>query len=182
MGGGEGEETASISRDHTLHVSPSGLLTLTGGKWTTYRKMAEDAVDHGVILGELEPQECVTRELNIHGFHSHPERFRELAPYGSDAPAVEALIRSDPALAEPIHPRLRPRSGEVVWAAREEMARTVDDVLSRRTRSLVLDARAAIEAAPRVAELMAKELGRGTEWADSQVKSFREMARSYVLD
>jgi len=181
-GGGDDGGTASLSRDHTLHVSTSGLMTLAGGKWTTYRKMAEDAVDHGMILGGLDPQECVTRELNIHGFHSHPERFGELAPYGSDAPAVEALIRSDPALAEPIHPRLRPRSGEVVWAAREEMARTVDDVLSRRTRSLVLDARAAIEASPKVAELMAKELGHGNHWVDSQVTSFKEMAGSYLLD
>jgi glycerol-3-phosphate dehydrogenase len=181
VGRGDDGDTASLSRDHTLHVSNSGLMTLTGGKWTTYRKMAEDAIDHGIILGGLEPRECVTRELNIHGFHSHPERFGELAAYGSDAPAVEALIRSDPALAEPLHPRLRPRSGEVVWAVREEMARTVDDVLARRTRSLILDARAAVEAAPKVAELMATELGRDVEWVESQVEDFREMAKAYVL-
>jgi glycerol-3-phosphate dehydrogenase len=162
-------------------VSNSGFVTLTGGKWTTYRKMAEDAVDHGIILGGLEAQECVTRELNIHGFHTHPERFGELADYGSDAPAVDALIQSDPALAEPLHPRLRPRSGEVVWAVREEMARTVDDVLARRTRSLVLDARAAVEAAPRVAELMAMELEKDPAWVEAQVNSFTEMAKPYVL-
>ncbi len=173
--------TASLSRDHTLHVSGSGLLTLAGGKWTTYRKMAEDAVDHGIILGGLEPRECVTRELNIHGFHTHPERFGELAAYGSDAPAVEGLIRSDPALAELLHPRLRPRAGEVVWAVREEMARTVDDVLARRTRSLVLDARAAVESAPRVAKLMASELGRDEAWVEAQVESFTEMAKAYIL-
>jgi glycerol-3-phosphate dehydrogenase len=181
VGGGDESDTASLSRDHTLHVSRSGLLTLTGGKWTTYRKMAEDAIDHGIILGGLEPRECVTRELNIHGFHTHPERFGDLAAYGSDAPAVEELIRSDPSLGEPIHPRLRPRAGEVVWAVREEMARTVDDVLSRRTRSLVLDARAAVESAPRVAELMAGELDRGPEWVEDQVGTFREMAKAYIL-
>jgi glycerol-3-phosphate dehydrogenase len=181
VGGGDDGETASLSRDHTLQISSSGLLTLTGGKWTTYRKMAEDAIDHGIILGGMEPRECVTRELNIHGFHTHPERFGELADYGSDAPAVEELMRSDPALAEPLHPRLRPRTGEVVWAVREEMARTVDDVLSRRTRSLVLDARAAVEAAPRVAELMASELGRDEEWVEGQVEGFTEMAKGYLL-
>jgi glycerol-3-phosphate dehydrogenase len=181
VGGGEGGDTASLSRDHTLQVSRSGLLTLTGGKWTTYRKMAEDAVDHGIVLGGLEPRECVTRELNIHGFHTHPERFGELGAYGSDAPAVEGLIRSDPALAERLHPRLRPRLGEVVWAVRQEMARSVDDVLSRRTRSLILDARAAVEAAPRVAELMAKELGRDESWVKAQVKSFGDLAKSYIL-
>jgi len=179
--GGEGD-TASLSRDHTLLVSNSGLVTLAGGKWTTYRKMAEDAVDHGIILGGMEARDCVTRDLNIHGFHTHPERFGELSAYGSDAPAVDGLIRSGPDLAEPLHPRLRPLSGEVIWAVREEMARTVDDVLSRRTRSLVLDARAAMEAAPRVAELMAAELRRDGGWVSSQVSAFTEMAKNYVLD
>ena len=181
VGGGDDDDTASISRDHTLHVSSSGLVTLTGGKWTTYRKMAEDTVDHGIVLGGLESEECVTRELNIHGFHTHPERFGELEAYGSDAPAVEALIRSDPAWSEPLHPRLRPRMGEVLWAVREEMARTVDDVLSRRTRSLILDARAAMDAAPKVAELMAQELDRDGDWVESQVEEFRAMATGYLL-
>jgi glycerol-3-phosphate dehydrogenase len=182
VGGGNEEETASLSRDHTLQVSGSGLVTITGGKWTTYRKMAEDTVDHAIVLGGLEPRDCVTRELNIHGFHTHPERFGHLAPYGSDAPAVEALLASDPALSRRLHPRLPARAGEVVWAVREEMARTVDDVLARRTRSLILDARAAAEAAPKVAELMARELGQDPAWASAQVESFREMAAGYVLE
>ena len=181
VGGGDDEDTSSISRDHTLQVSSSGLVTLTGGKWTTYRKMAEDAVDHGIVLGGLESRECVTRELNIHGFHTHPERFGTLAPYGSDAPALEELIGSLPELSQPIHPRLRPLAGEVVWAVKEEMARTVDDVLSRRTRSLILDARASVEAAPKVAELMAKELGQDGAWVESQVQAFAQMAMAYVL-
>jgi glycerol-3-phosphate dehydrogenase len=178
---GDAGDTASLSRDHTLHVSSSGLLTLTGGKWTTYRKMAEDAVDHGIVLGGLAPRDCITRDLSIHGFHIHPERFGELEAYGSDAPAVEALIRSDPAFAEPLHDRLRPRAGEVVWAVREEMARTVDDVLARRTRSLILDARAALESAPKVAELMAEELGRDRTWILAQVQAFTELAETYFL-
>jgi glycerol-3-phosphate dehydrogenase len=182
VAGGEAEETASLSRDHTLQVSGSGLVTITGGKWTTYRKMAEDTVDHAAVVGGLEPRDCVTRHLNIHGFHTHPERFGELAAYGSDAPAVEALLASDPALAELLHPRLPIRAGEVVWAVREEMARTVDDVLARRTRSLVLDARAAAEAAPAVADLMAGELGRDSGWASDQVDAFQHLAAGYVLE
>jgi glycerol-3-phosphate dehydrogenase len=181
VGGGKYEDTSSLSRDHTLQISGSGLLTITGGKWTTYRKMAEDTVDHGIVLGGLEPRECVTAELNIHGFHTHPERFGKLEAYGSDAPAVDALIRSAPSLGAPIHPRLRPLAGEVIWAVREEMARTVDDVLSRRTRSLILDARAAVEAAPVVAELMAAELVRDSAWVEAQVDSFRSLAAGYVL-
>jgi glycerol-3-phosphate dehydrogenase len=182
VGAGENGDTSSLSRDHTLQVSSSGLLTLTGGKWTTYRKMAEDAVDHGIVLGSLEPQECVTKELNIHGFHTHPERFGELSFFGSDAPAVETLIRSEPSFGNRIHPRLRPRVGEVVWAVREEMARTVDDVLARRTRSLILDARAATEAAPAVAKVLAAELGRDRAWIDAQIEAFARMAEGYVLN
>jgi len=178
---GDGEDTASLSRDHTLQVSNSGLVTITGGKWTTYRKMAEDTVDHCIVLGGMEPRECVTKNLNIHGFHTHPERFGDLAAYGSDAPGVEALISSDPALARTIHPRLGLRAGEVVWAVREEMARTVDDVLARRTRSLILDARAAMEAAPRVAELMAPELEKDPSWAHEQAEAFTRMAEGYLI-
>ena len=178
---GDVNDTASVSRDHTLQVSRSGLVTITGGKWTTYRKMAEDTVDHGIVLGDLEPRECVTRELSLHGSHTHPERFGELAAYGSDAPAVEALLRSRDDWGEKLHPRLRARGGEVVWAARQEMARTVDDVLARRTRSLVLDARAAMEAAPRVAEILAEALGRDRSWTQDQSQSFQETAAGYLL-
>lgn len=181
VGGGDDDDTSSISRDHTLQISRSGLMTLTGGKWTTYRKMAEDAVGHGIVLGEMEPRPCGTKDLNVHGYHSHPSRFGELAFFGSDAPAVESLIHSRAPLSERIHPRLRPMAGEIVWAVREEMARTVEDVLSRRTRSLILDARAAMEAAPLVAGLMAEELGRGQEWIDDQVESFTRLAQGYIL-
>jgi glycerol-3-phosphate dehydrogenase len=182
VGSTEDGDTASISRDHSLTVSASGLMTITGGKWTTYRRMAEDTVDHGIVLGMLEPRDCVTKDLNIHGHHAHPERFGALAAYGSDAPAVEALLRSDPRLGEVLDPSLPARVGEVVWAVREEMARTVDDVLSRRTRSLLLNARAAVEAAPRVAEIMAKELGRTRSWRKDQVEEFIQLASNYILD
>jgi glycerol-3-phosphate dehydrogenase len=181
VGRAEDGDTASISRDHSLTVSASGLLTITGGKWTTYRKMAEDTVDHGIVLGMLEPRECVTEELNIHGHHAHPERFGALAAYGSDAPAVEALLLSDPRLGEALAPGLPARVGEVVWAVREEMARTVDDVLSRRTRSLLLNARAAVAAAPRVAGIMAKELGRDRKWRKGQVEEFNKVADGHIL-
>jgi glycerol-3-phosphate dehydrogenase len=177
--GTEGD-TAAISREHTITVTKSGLVTVAGGKWTTYRKMAEDAVDHAATLGGLEPRECVTRELDIHGIHRHAAQFGELEHYGSDALAVEALLASRTDWAERLHPRLRARAGEVVWAVRTEMARTVDDFLARRTRALVLDARAAIEASPRVASLMAEELGRDGSWRQSQIESFSELAAHYL--
>jgi glycerol-3-phosphate dehydrogenase len=173
-----GGQTASLSRDHTVHISRSGLLTLAGGKWTTYRKMAEDAIDHAALVAELEERPSVTAELKIHGYHAASSTFGGLGRYGSEAPSVAALLRENPRYAETIHPKLDVKAGEVVWAARREMARTVEDVLSRRTRALVLDARAALEAAPRVAELLGETLGKSEEWRDAQLRAFEITARN----
>jgi glycerol-3-phosphate dehydrogenase len=178
---GSTAETAALSRDHTVHIARSGLVSVAGGKWTTYRRMAEDAVDQAALLARLPQRPCVTRELGVHGFHRRAESFGELAAYGSDAPAIDDLLRSDRALRDLVHPRLSLRAGEIVWAVRREMARTVDDVLARRTRSLLLDARAAIEAAPRVAAWMARELGRDAAWEAEQVRAFTALARNYLI-
>jgi glycerol-3-phosphate dehydrogenase len=177
----EGKNTAALSRDHNIHISSSGLLSVSGGKWTTYRKMAEDCVDQASTLAGLEARPCVTERLNIHGYHSNAAKFGELALYGADAPAVEELMRSESALGDKLHPAFEARAGEVVWSARYEMARTVDDFLARRSRALVLNARAAIEAAPRVAELLAKELGRDHQWQQTQKETFNSIAQNYVL-
>ncbi len=179
VGGGEGS-TAQLSRDHTIQISGSGLITIAGGKWTTYRHMAEDVVDQAATLAALEPRPCVTRRLPIHGYHRHAEKFGALAFYGADAPALADLERHDPELEGRLHPDLRTTAGEVIWAARYEMARTVEDVLARRSRSLLLDARAAAAAAPAVARLMARELGRSEAWQQAQVEAFRDLAGGYV--
>jgi glycerol-3-phosphate dehydrogenase len=178
----EGDEvsTASLSRDHTLLISDSGLVTITGGKWTTYRKMAEDTVDQAATLAGLDERPCVTRNLHLHGYHAHAERFGELSHFGSDAPEIRELLGREPRYAEPIHEALTTRAGEVVWAVRHEMARSVEDVLSRRSRALLLDARAAMAAAPAVAALIATELGRDQAWANAQVDGFRALADGYL--
>jgi glycerol-3-phosphate dehydrogenase len=173
-------DTAALSREHSILVSESGLLTIAGGKWTTYRKMAEDAVEYGATLAGLDPGASITERLNIHGFHEHAERFGELAAYGSDALEIIELMREE-GLERRLHPRLPIRAAEVVWAVREEMARTVEDVLARRTRCLLFDARAATEAAPEVAALMAAELGQDGAWAAGQVEAFSAVAEGYVL-
>ncbi len=179
---GKGKRTAALSRDHTLHVSRSGLITVTGGKWTTYRKMAEDVIDEAAGLGGLADTPCRTHDLRLHGWvegdDEHIIDFRSV--YGADLARVDALAAEDPALAAPLHERLPYRGAEVVWAARAEMARTVEDCLARRTRALLLDARAALEAAPLVASLMARELGHGEEWARAQVESFTALAGGYL--
>jgi len=173
--------TAALSRDHTIRIENSGMITICGGKWTTYRHMAEDCVNQAATLASLPERECMTRHLNIHGFHPTAERFGALEVYGSDAPAIEALMQQGPALAKPLDPALPYTLAEVIWAARNEMARTVEDILARRTRALFLNARAAIAMAPKVAALLAAELERGPEWQQVQLESFQETARHYLL-
>jgi glycerol-3-phosphate dehydrogenase len=176
----EAESTAHISREHSIDVSASGLLTIAGGKWTTYRNMAEDCVDHAINVGDLPDRPCVTKSLRIHGHLRDAARFGELASYGSDATSVSALIESDERLQERLHDALPYQAGEVIWSARFEMARTVDDYLSRRSRSTFLNARAAMEMAPAVAQLLADEQGRGAAWVEGQLKEYNEIARGYL--
>jgi glycerol-3-phosphate dehydrogenase len=173
--------TAALSRAHTIHIEPSGLLTITGGKWTTYRQMAEEAVDQAASLARLPERPCVTRNLAIHGSHRHAERFDALSVYGSDAPAIVHLQRDDAALGQRLHRSLPYTGAEVVWATREEMARKVEDVLARRCRALVLNARAAVQMAPEVARLMAAELGRDISWQQQETAQFTELAKQYML-
>jgi glycerol-3-phosphate dehydrogenase len=177
---GNETNTAELSREHIIHISNSGLLTIAGGKWTTYRLMAKLCVNHALSLADLESRPCETKMLNIHGYHKTPEKFEEYAFYGSDAPVIQDLMRSDHEHKEKLHPALRARVGEVIWAVRFEAARTVDDFLARRTRSLQLNARAAREMAPRVASLMAKELGRDDKWEREQIESFHKISENYL--
>lgn len=176
-----GIATAALSRDHSVLIDPvSGLVTVAGGKWTTYRRMAEDAVDLAATLAGLETRPCPTRHLPIHGHDADAGRFGPLAHYGSDAPAIAELGRRDPALAGPLHPGLPVSGAEVVWACREEMARSLEDALARRSRSLLFDARAAAAAAPAAARLMARELGRDGAWESAQVAAFTALAADYL--
>jgi len=177
----EGKLTAALSRDHTIHIDASGLLTTTGGKWTTYRNMAEHTVDQAADLGRLAERSCVTRTLNVHGYHSNADRFGALGVYGADAPAIQDLMRATPSLAVPLHAKLPYTGAEVVWAARHEMARTVEDVLARRTRALFLNARAAEAMAPEVSRLMASELGWDSSRQAAEVTAFSALAKGYQL-
>ncbi len=169
-----GDNTASMSRDHAIRVDAPGLVTITGGKWTTYRSMAEACVDKATAMARLPRRSCPTEELRLHGYAANSSG--SLAIYGSDAAEIRRLMESDPALAEPLHPALPYCGAEVVWAVRSEMARTVADALTRRTRALFLNSRAAVEMAPRVAELMARELGRDAAWIAEQVRTIGELA------
>ncbi len=179
--GGETTSTKEISRSHHLRVSLSGLVTITGGKWTTYRKMAQDTVDKAAMVGGLEEQKCRTEDMPIHGWLSNVNYQDPLYYYGSDADSLRDLASDHPELGTQLHKKLPYTPIEVIWSARYEMARTVEDILARRQRALFLDARAAIEMAPQVAKILAKELGRDEKWQKQQVEQFTNLARGYYL-
>jgi glycerol-3-phosphate dehydrogenase len=181
---GHAGSTAGLSREHTLTVSSSGLVTITGGKWTIYRRMGEDCINRVTEIGGFSSVPSRTAALPLYGSSSGTETFSppaHLAVYGTDRKKVEALVASQAGLGELLHERLPYLKAEVVWAARHEMARTVEDVLARRTRALLLDCSAAIEAAPRVAEILATELHRDARWQQTQIEAFRSLATVYQL-
>lgn len=178
---GDSRLTAALSRDHTIHIDDSGLLTTAGGKWTTYRHMAEDAVDQAAEFGRLPERPCVTRDLAIHGATASTSERTVWSLYGSDAEGVRELERAEPALAAPLDPMLSWTGSHVVWAARMEFARSVEDVLARRCRALFLNTAAAIRMAPAAAALLARELGRDDAWARAEVARFEHLAAGYTL-
>ncbi len=177
--GSDGTPTKSISRNHEVIVSPSGLVTLVGGKWTTYRKMAQDALDTALRMAGLPDRPCVTSSLPIHGHTTSSRTDDRLDVYGADAEGVRTLEKEHPDWAQPLHPQLPYSKAEIVWAARHEMARTVGDALARRTRALIYDATAAAEAAEPTARLMAAELGRHDDWVRAQTTEFLALAAGY---
>ena len=160
------QSSALLSRDHLVLVSPSGLVSITGGKWTTYRKMAEDTVDRAARVAGLPVRRCRTAGLGLAG----------QTPEASERSRKESVEAS-----ELLHPELPYRVADVIRGVREEMARRVEDVLARRTRLLVLDARASIELAPKVARLMASELGRDAKWEREQTAAYKRLAAAYVV-
>lgn len=174
-----GNSTKEISRDHKLMVSAPGLITITGGKWTTYRRMAEETVDLAIKEAGLPETACVTKTLKIHGFATATDQCH-LNAYGSDRVHIEELQKNNPELKEKLHPAFPYTAAEVVWSVRNEMVETVEDVLSRRLRILFIDAKAAMEMAGKVAHILANESGADQSWEKDQVEKFNTLASGYV--
>jgi len=175
------EKTKEISRSHKIIVSPSELVTITGGKWTTYRKMAQDTINKIIALKKLPHSTCQTVNLKIHGAQEQANVQDHLYIYGSDKKFIEQLYKEDSSLKELLHPRLPYTKAEVIFAVRNEMARTIEDVLARRVRVLFLDASAAIDMAEEVAQIIGRELKKDTDWEAAQVASFKVLAQQYLL-
>jgi glycerol-3-phosphate dehydrogenase len=177
----EGQKTKEISRNHKIMVSPSGLVTIIGGKWTTYRRMAED------VIRQLEQEQgwkqtaSVTHQMLLHGANAQVDWNDPWYYYGADAAAIRRSIEEQPQLQEILSETLNITKAQVVWAVRNEMARDVEDVLARRIRALFLDAREALRIAPAVAAIMAQELQKDETWVQQQLESFDALAKGYIL-
>ena len=177
-------KTKEVSRNHKIIVSKSGLISIVGGKWTTYRKMAEDVVNKSIEVHNLQPKKSKTKTLHIHGNNFKESNSKEdyLDVYGSDAKAIKKQEECNILYSQKIHVNFDFTVAQVIWAVQHEMARSVEDVLARRIRLLFLDANAAIEAAPFVAKIMAKELNKDNEWIKEQVAKFKKVAETYTID
>ena len=181
--GGDGKSTKEISRHHKVMVSVSGLISVIGGKWTTYRKMAEDAVDYAVMVGELPERKCLTHHLPVHGYEqTSSSRINAISVYGTDRSRIEELsqqeFKDDPYLSE----SLGIQKAQVIWAVREEMALTLEDVLARRTRALYLDAKESLRIAPEAASLMANELKLDHSWIQDQMNNYHQLTGQYLIE
>jgi glycerol-3-phosphate dehydrogenase len=174
------DKTKEISRSHKVIISNSGLVSVIGGKWTTYRKMAEDTLFKMIKRNMLPNKKCITGDLKIHGY-SVENSNGALAYYGADRNKINELIASEPTLARTLSDESDIIAAQVVWAVRNEMARTVEDFLARRTRVLFTDAKLAIKLAPDVAQIMMKELGKDEIWKQDQATAFTELAMGYLL-
>lgn len=178
----EGKKTKEISRGHKILVSEGGLITLTGGKWTTYRKMGEDVLNIAASRAGHPEKESLTPALKIHGYMEGVDHSDPLYWYGSDRQHIDKLISDDPGMGELVSKKLDIIKAQVVWAVRGEMARTLEDCLARRVRTIQLDANEAISIAPKVATIMAAELGKDKKWESSQVDAFTKLASMHLLN
>lgn len=175
----KGMATKEISRHHKVTVSTSGLVSILGGKWTTYRKMAEDTINTASSVGGLPERVCITHNLPIHGYDYHSDWTDPMHVYGTD---IEKIKQLDPKGNERLSDKIHLTPNQIIWGIRQEMAVTVEDILARRTRLLFLDVEECIRLAKPVAEIMAKELGKDKKWVQEEVKQLKELATTYQVN
>jgi glycerol-3-phosphate dehydrogenase len=171
--------TKEVSRRHKITLSPSGLLTIIGGKWTTYRRMAEETIERGIKAGLLKRTKCITSKLKLTTL-SNSNSTGRLFIYGDHFAEIEKMINENPALGLPIDPRLPYTRAEILWICRNEMPFNVEDILARRTRSLFLNASASAEISSEVAAIMAREFGYDLKWQNEQIESYNILVKNYI--
>ena len=174
-------KTKEISRGHKIYASTSGLVTIVGGKWTTYRQMGQEVITEAARVGLLPQKKSITKSLQIHGSIESGNQAGKLNLYGSDADKITELAKQHPELNELISNDLKIIRAQIIWAIRYEFARTIEDILARRTRALFLDAAESIRIAPLVARIMADELNCSDQWVKNQIQEFEMVAKNYLL-
>lgn len=173
-----GSATKEISRHHKVIVSTSGLVSILGGKWTTYRKMAENIINTAQSVGGLPERGCITHNLPVHGYDYNSDWTNPLHVYGVDIDKIIKLdLEGNTSLSKEVHLT----KNQVIWAVREEMAMTVEDVLARRTRVLFLNASESLILAPTVAAIMGKEMGKDSTWITTQIENYTTLTQNYLL-
>jgi len=178
----ENEKTKEISRKHKVIISPSGLVSVVGGKWTTFRDMGEDVIDKVQREVALPKRKSVTEKLPIHGYTDKVDLNNSLYFYGADISLINSIIDENKEYGEYLSEELKIIKAQVVLAVRNEYARQIIDVLARRTRALFLDAKESIKMAPEVAKIMAQELNYDQEWQKNQVEKYKKIAQGYLLN
>ena len=176
---GNPASTKEVSRRHKITLSSSGLLSIIGGKWTTYRCMAEETIDKAIKEGFLDKRECITADLKLTKLAESNSSGR-LHIYGESFMEIEKMIAETPALGTPLDQRLPYTRAEVIWICRNEMPFNVEDILARRTRALFLNARASADIAPEIARLMAVEFSYDLKWKGEQIESYNKLVRNYL--
>ena len=173
------ESTKEVSRRHKITLSKSGLLTIIGGKWTTYRRMAEETINKAIKAGFLDRRKCVTSNLKLTSLTMSNSSNR-LHIYGEGAPVIEKMIKEEPVSGKPIDSRLPYTKAEIIWICRNEVPLTVEDILARRTRALFLNARVSGEMATEVAAIIAGELGFDMKWQKEQIEKYNLLVNNYI--
>ncbi|MFH0843361.1 MAG: glycerol-3-phosphate dehydrogenase/oxidase [Bacteroidota bacterium] len=171
--------TKEVSRRHKITISKSGLVSIVGGKWTSYRRMAEETIDRAIKASMLERRKCSTKTVCLFSDDTQVHRER-LRIYGSKAAEIEKLMCGEPSMEEQLAPDLPYTKAEIVWICRNEMPRTLEDMLARRTRALVLDVKASLKIAPAVADIMAEELHHDSRWKEQQIEDYKRLTLNYL--
>jgi len=171
--------TKEVSRRHKITLSSSGLLTIIGGKWTTYRRMAEETIDKAIKEGFLKKAKCVTSDLKLTELTINNISER-LHIYGDHHVSIKLMISENPGWGIPVDSRLPYTKAEILWICRNEMPLNVEDILARRTRSMFLNARASGEMASEIADIMAGEFGYDQKWKSDQVDSYNRLVKNYL--
>ncbi len=171
--------TKEVSRRHKITISASGLISVIGGKWTSYRRMAEETLNKAVKAGLPEKGKCITKTFRLYS-GTHTLYSEALKIYGENAYEIEKMFNNNPGDKKLLDPRLPYTKAEIRWICRNEMPVTLEDMLARRTRALFLDARASMDIASDVAGIMAEELGYDTKWQKEQISEYNQLINNYL--